>query len=242
VNEGQALTFTASATDPNGNALTFSAGGLPTGVTFTSAGAFSWTPTFAQAGSYNVTITVTDNGTPPASDFEIVTITVGNVNRPPVLAPIGAKTVSENQALTFTATATDPDGGTLTFSGSNLPTGATLNATTGAFNWTPTATQGRTTPYSVTITVSDGALTDSETFTITVGDLNVNRPPVLAPIGAKTVSENQALTFTATATDPDGGTLTFSGSNLPAGATLNATTGAFSWTPTFIRGSRPPTR
>ena len=74
------------------------------------AGAFSWTPTFAQAGNYNVTITVTDNGSPAASDFEIVTITVGNVNRPPVLAPIGAKTVNEGQLLTFTVTATDPDG------------------------------------------------------------------------------------------------------------------------------------
>jgi len=239
VNEGQALAFTASATDPNGNALTFSAGGLPTGATFTPAGAFSWTPTFAQAGSYNATITVTDNGTPPASDFEIVTITVGNVNRPPVLAPIGAKTVNENQALTFTATATDPDGGTLTFSGSNLPTGATLNATTGAFSWTPTFNQGQSPPYSVTVIVTDvGGLNDQETFTVTVG--NVNRPPVLAPIGAKTVNANAPLTFTATATDPDGGALTFAATNLPAGATLNATTGAFSWTPTSGQAGNYP--
>ncbi len=90
VNEDQPLAFTATATDPNGNALTFSAGNLPTGATLSPAGAFSWTPSFAQGGSNsNVTITVTDNGSPAASDFEVVTITVGNVNRPPVLSAIG---------------------------------------------------------------------------------------------------------------------------------------------------------
>jgi len=116
VSENQALTFTATATDPDGNALTFSGSNLPTGATVAANGVFSWTPTFAQAGNYNVTITVTDNGSPAASDSEVVTITVGNVNAPPVLGAIGAKTVSEDQALTFTATATDPDGGALTFS------------------------------------------------------------------------------------------------------------------------------
>ena len=70
-----------------------------------------------------MTITVTDNGSPAASDFETVTITVGNVNRPPVLGAIGAKSVNENQALTFTATATDPDGNAFTFSGATCPPG-----------------------------------------------------------------------------------------------------------------------
>jgi len=60
----------------------------------------------------------------------------------------------------------------------------------------------------VTVIVTDvGGLNDQETFTVTVG--NVNRPPVLAPIGAKTVNANAPLTFTAAATDPDGGALTF---------------------------------
>ena len=40
---------------------------------------------------------MTDNGSPAQNDSEIVTITVGNVNQPPVLAPIGAKTVNEGQ-------------------------------------------------------------------------------------------------------------------------------------------------
>ncbi len=99
-------------------------------------------------------------------------------NQPPVLNPIGAKTVNEGQPLTFTATATDPNGNALTFSGGNLPTGATLTPA-GAFSWTPSFTQGQTTPYSVTITVTDNGspvASDFETFTITVGNVNQCQP------------------------------------------------------------------
>ena len=236
VNENQPLTFTATATDPNGNALTFSAGNLPSGATLSPAGAFSWTPSFSQGGSnYNVTITVTDNGSPAASDSEVVTITVGNVNRPPVLSAIGNRPATEGQLLTFTATATDPDGNAVTFSGSNLPTGATVSPS-GTFSWTPSLTQAGSFP-NVTITATDNGspvLTASQSFTITVG--NVNRPPVLAPIGARTATVGQLFTFTATATDPDGNAVTFSGGNLPAGATLTPA-GVFSWTPTATGNS-----
>jgi uncharacterized delta-60 repeat protein len=61
----------------------------------------------------------------------------------------------------------------------------------------------------------------------------VNHPPVLAAIANQTVSEGSLLTFTASATDPDAGqTLTYSlAPGAPAGATINPTTGVFSWTP-----------
>ncbi|HEY6830356.1 MAG TPA: putative Ig domain-containing protein, partial [Gemmatimonadaceae bacterium] len=235
VSEGQLLTFTATATDPDGNALTFSAGNLPTGATFTPAGVFSWTPTFTQSGNYNVTITVTDNGSPAQSDFEIVTITVGNVNRPPVLGAIAAsQTATEGVSKTIPISATDPDGDAMTFAGSNLPTGATLTDNlngTATFAWTPDFAQAGSFP-NVTITVTDnGSPPQSATAQFTITVLDANRPPVLAPIGAKTTLVGQLLAFTATATDPDADAITFSAGNLPAGATLTPA-GAFSWTPT----------
>lgn len=231
-NVGQLLAFSATATDPDSSVLTFSAGNLPAGATFTPAGAFRWTPAAGQIGNFSVTINVADNGTPPQIDSETFTITVGSINRPPVLNPIGAKTVNEGQSLAFTATGSDPDGNVLNFTGTNLPAGANL-AANGAFNWTPGFTQAGN--YSVTITVSDGALSASETFTITVG--NVNRPPVLSPspIGNRTLTVGQSLTIAVTASDADGDTLTFTSANLPTGATLTPNgTGAatFSWTPT----------
>jgi PKD repeat protein len=228
---GQLLAFTATATDPDGNALAFSAGNLPAGAAFTPAGAFSWTPDAGQLGSFSVTLTVTDDGSPPQMASETITITVGGVNRPPVLDPIGAKTGNEGALLTFTASGSDPDGNTLTFSATGLPPGATLTPA-GLFTWTPDFTQSGN--YTVPFSVSDGALSASEPVTITVG--NVNRPPVLlpSPIGNRSVAVGATLAIALTASDPDGDTLLFTSANLPAGATLvpnGAGAATFTWTP-----------
>ncbi len=59
----------------------------------------------------------------------------------------------------------------------------------------------------------------------------VNGAPVLGAIGSKTVTQGQLLQFRLTATDPDGNSLTYSASNLPAGATFTASTATFSWRP-----------
>jgi hypothetical protein len=242
VNEGQALTVTISATDPDGGALSFAGANLPTGANLVNNGngsaTLSWTPGFSQAGSFPMTVTVTDAGTPPQSDSETFTITVGNVNRPPVLATIGNQTASEGQALTITITATDPDGDALSFAGANLPTGANLvNNGNGSatLSWTPGFNQAGNFPMSVTVTdAGSPAQNDSETFTVAVG--NVNRAPVLGAIGNRTVNEGQALAITITATDPDGDALSFAGANLPTGASLvNNPNGSatLSWTPGF---------
>ena len=78
VSEGQPLVFSLGATDPDGNSLTYSASNLPSGATFDPATqTFSWSPTFDQAGTYpNILFTVTDNGIPPLSAQESISITV----------------------------------------------------------------------------------------------------------------------------------------------------------------------
>lgn len=58
-----------------------------------------------------------------------------------------------------------------------------------------------------------------------------NDAPVLGPIGARSTPELSTLAFTIAATDPDGEPPTYSATGLPAGATLDPATGAFSWTP-----------
>ncbi len=230
INEGQLLEFMVTAQDPDNDTLLFSAGNLPTDAGFNPATQkFSWTPNFGQAGNYTVTFTVTDNGSPALSDYETITITVGHVNRPPVLDAIGNKTVKEGETLTFSISATDPDQDPLTYSASNLPTGATFDTSTRVFTWTPGYNQADNYTNVRFAATDSGGLSASETITITVG--NVNRPPILDPIGAKTVLEGETLNITLTASDPDGDALTFSTGQLPPGASFSGQT--FTWTPGY---------
>jgi VCBS repeat-containing protein len=86
VNEGQLLTFTATATDVDSpaNTLTFSlaaaeGGSVPTGAAITSAGVFTWTPTEEQGpGAYTFIVQVSD-GTATVS--ETVTVNVNKVTK-----------------------------------------------------------------------------------------------------------------------------------------------------------------
>jgi hypothetical protein len=93
------------------------------------------------------------------------------VNQAPVLDPIGNQSVNEGQLLQFTVTASDPDpGDTLTYSATNLPTGASFDPLTQIFTWAPDFGQEGSYP-NVTFTVTDDGTpveSDSEAITITV--------------------------------------------------------------------------
>ena len=115
-------------------------------------------------------MTVTDNGVPILNDPETFTLTVNEVNRSPVLAAIGNKSVEEQTELAFTTTATDQDlpADTLTFSLNAAAEALGMLITAGgAFSWMPTEAQGGAS-YDAIITVSDGSLSDSETISISV--------------------------------------------------------------------------
>ncbi|MEN8614415.1 S8 family serine peptidase [Dehalogenimonas sp. THU2] len=239
------ITFTATAADVDvpTDTLIFSLDdGAPAGAAITEDGVFTWTPAEDQGpGVYPVTIRVTDNGTPALDDFETFDITVAEVNIAPVLAEIGAQSVDELVEITFTAAAVDADvpADTLTFSlDGGAPAGAVMTEG-GVFTWTPTEAQGGAV-YTFDVVVSDGGLSDSETITVTVNEVNV--APVLAEIGAISGDELVEITFTATAADADlpADILTFSladgaGGSIPAGASITAD-GVFTWTPTEAQG------
>ena len=227
VAEGAELRFTLFASDPDGDALTYSGSMSPSasGPTLSStSGIFSWTPNSSQSGSYTATFTVADGK--GGSDSETITITVANVNQPPVLSTVGSRTISEGSALNINLSASDADGNNLTYSVSGNPSGSSLSGNT--FSWTPTSTQSGS--YTVTFTVDDGVgSSDSETITISVTDKNLS--PVLSAIGDQTVSEGNALNLTLSASDPDGDSVTYSVSGNASGSSLSGSN--FNWTPTL---------
>ena len=100
-------------------------------------------------------------------------------NSAPVLGSIGNRDATEGSSLSFTATATDPDGNPLTFSLVGAPTGASIDANTGVFQWTPGDGPATAT---FKVVVSDGTLTDEEEITVTVA----NAAPVISSLTATT--------------------------------------------------------
>jgi predicted peptidase len=90
---------------------------------------------------------------------------------PPVWAPIEDQSVDENRTLTFTVSASDPEGKALTYSTGPLPAGASFNPETQEFTWTPDYTQAGV--YPIVFYVSDGENVVSKGTTITVNDVLV---------------------------------------------------------------------
>ncbi|MFY1110288.1 MAG: SUMF1/EgtB/PvdO family nonheme iron enzyme [Methanosarcinaceae archaeon] len=168
VNENETLEITLSATDEDGDNLTFSTdaefGALVENV-------FTWTPDYNASGVYYVEFTVSDG---ELNDSKTAMITVNNVNRAPLLAPVGDREFDEGGELTVELSASDVDGDSLTFL-TNVSFGDLEN---NIFTWKPGYSDSGT--YGVKFTVSDGELNDSETITITVKD--VNRAPEISLI------------------------------------------------------------
>jgi mannose-6-phosphate isomerase-like protein (cupin superfamily) len=160
----------------------------------------------------------------------------GGGNRAPVLDAVSNATVYEGVLVAFTLSATDANGDTLSFSASGLPRGASLDASTGRFRWTPAYDQAGV--YSVLFAVSDGRLTATRRAAITVR--NVNRPPVFVPAATHSVTEGQLLSFVLAATDPDGDALTYGARGLPSGATFDPVARAFAWRPAYGQAGAYP--
>lgn len=162
-------------------------------------------------------------------------------NQLPIVSAILDQSISEGQTLGFKVEASDPDNPpqTLTYALLNPPPGATIDAATGQFSWTPSETQGPGV-FSVTVRVTDNgtpALTASRSFKVSVSE--VNQAPVLDPVPDTTIGEGSLLFFQATASDADAPAqaLTFSlAPGAPDGAGIDPQSGQFNWIPTEQQG------
>jgi len=166
---GTAYSFRPVASDPDGNALTFSIQNRPSWATFsTSTGRLNGTPTAADVGtSARITISVSDaTATTALPSFTI--LVSAQANRPPVISGVPTTSLLALATYSFQPSASDPDGNPLTFSITNRPAWASFNTSTGVLSGVPAlADIGNFA--NITISVSDGtALASLQPFAIAV--------------------------------------------------------------------------
>jgi hypothetical protein len=166
---GTGWSFTPTASDPDGDALTFSIAGRPTWASFNSStGRLSGTPGSSHVGTYsNIRISVSDGQA--TAQLPAFSLTVSPPpNNPPLISGSPDTSLLVGTAWSFTPTASDPDGDTLIFSVTGAPSWMSFNSSTGRLYGTPTSAHVGV-HSNIRISVSDGQATASlPAFSVTV--------------------------------------------------------------------------
>ncbi len=168
--EGQAIApITVSATDEDGDDITFEVSALPAGLTWNAAtGTISGAPT--QSGDFSVTVTANDgNG---GTDTETFVIRVADVNDAPVIVSVTPATISGTVGTplmtVLTVVVSDEDDADVDLTLTGLPSGlSAVDNGDGTFTVSGTPTTAGSTNATITATDGDGA-SDTADLPVTI--------------------------------------------------------------------------
>ena len=174
--------ITLSASDVDTEELTFTATGSEHVTVDLNNNILTITPAANWSGSENITISVTDG---EYTDSGELSVTVYEVNDPPVIAAVSTQFVDEDNSLDVFLSAIDSDSDYLTYAviengGMNISLSSNILSITPPGNYF-----GQT---NISVSVSDGEYTDSTDFTLTVNA--INDPPILSALTNVSIPED----------------------------------------------------
>lgn len=230
--EGDPASLQINADPRDGDTLTYSATGLPAGLSIDqNTGLISGNIGYSAApGSpYAVTVTVTDEVTTPVEVS--FTWTVNEANAPPDVTNPGNQDNVEGDPVNLPIQASDQDSVNLSYSAAELPPGLSIDPGTGVISGTVGYNAAAGSPYSTKVTVTDDDPTDPKSttvgFTWTVANDN-RSPQITNPPGDQAHKSGAQIHLEIEATDPDGDALTFTATGLPADLDIDPVTGIIS--------------
>ncbi|MCK4658684.1 MAG: tandem-95 repeat protein [Phycisphaerae bacterium] len=228
VQVGSLYEYHVEAFDPDGDALTHSLCGGPSGMT-NSNGWVRWTPSSLQLGTHEVCVKVTDEHGAWASQTYSLTVWEHEENSPPRIVSTPIFMAQVDVLYTYQVQGIDDDGDDLAYSLTARPSGMTIDSN-GLVEWTPTSDQIST--HQVTVRVDDnkgGWATQSYPLSVSLhGD---NHSPEITSTPTFTATVGEEYLYQVTTFDEDGDQLSFSLDQAPSGASIDETTGLLSWTP-----------
>ncbi|MGE0862279.1 MAG: Ig-like domain-containing protein [Vicinamibacterales bacterium] len=204
---GATVSVQMAGSDPDNDSLTYTADGLPPGVSMTSDGLISGTLT--TSGVYTVTVTVTDSS--DAIGTATFVWTVATPNQSPTAQNDSASAVGAAPVtIAVLSNDTDSDGGTLNLVSYTQPSGGTVTASGDLLVFTPNP--GFVGTATFTYVVSDGqGGTATGTVSVTIAAVPSNLPPVCSATvspGLLWPPNHKKVYLTLSGiTDPDGDAL-----------------------------------
>ena len=229
LNEDETASITLTASDANGDTLTYQiVTGPSLGILTGQAPNLTYTPSQNYNGSDTFTFKANDGSLD--SNTATVTLSIQAVNDTPTAVD---DTVTTNEdtviaVISVLANDADPDGDTLSVDDFTQPTHGTAGSNgDGTLTYTPDTDFNGTD--SFTYTVSDGnSGTDTATVNITINP--VNDSPV-ANNQTVTLNEDETASIILTASDADGDALTYQIVSNPSHGTLTGVAPDITYTP-----------
>lgn len=227
---GYQYQYDSDALDPNtGDILTYSLSQAPPSMTINSTtGKARFTPNVSDLGQHDIEISVSDIG--GLTDSQSYSLTVID-NQAPSITSMPSLLALKSQLYIYQVQATDPEGGALSFSLDNFPSGMSIDSQSGLLLWTPSAVQiGE---HSISIKVSDlGGLTALQNYLLTVP---VDAAPSIVSMPPTQIGVGQSYSYNLLAIDPEGLPLNYALVTAPSGMSINAQ-GRITWSPS-VEGS-----
>lgn len=223
----QPYQYDAEATDPDGDALTYSLLQAPSGMMIDSGtGNVEWTPAESQEGSATVQLAVADGrGGQQAQTFDIQVL---KDNTAPTIVSAPTTVTEPETEYVYQPSANDPDGDPLTFSLQTAPSGMSVDQSSGRISWTPSEEQSGEHAVALSVADSEGA-SNTQFFNLVV--TSNNETPVIESAPVTSARIESAYEYVVQATDPDGDQLEFQLREAPDGMSIDAQSGTISWTP-----------
>ena len=241
--ENDSVSLPIDAYDPDDDPLTYSAVGLPPGLTINSntgliSGTISYTAVIHPNlfHDYTVQVSVSDGVNPPVT----ITFTwsVDDLNRDPVAVDDSANTMEDTDVtILVLANDSDADGDSLTVSSVSDPANGSVTNNGTSVTYTPDPNFDGLDSFDYTVADGFGG-SDLATVTVNV-TANTNEAPNVQTPAAQTNLETDTVSLQVVASDPDGDALTYGASGLPANLSINPTTGLISGTVSYDAVAHP---